>query len=131
MLLEYDEVRTVPEHEIAEMVCHYKKLGFSEEDARKVAGVFSKHEDFWVKHMMSEELGVQPPRGRGVAVQAGLAAFTSFVAFGMVPVLGVSVPLALAQVGPQWYRPQFSTLVALGISALALLFMGVALSRVT
>lgn len=129
---EWDEVRNQPQEEIDEMICRYKSLGLSEQDAQTVAATLSKYEDFWVRHMMAVELGVPMPKGREYAWWSGLMTFLSFVCCGMVPVLGVTVPLLLAKrKGPQFYRPQFSTVAALGISAFALVFMGVALSRVS
>lgn len=127
---EYNEVHSWPNEEIQEMVCHYRRRGLSEEDAKTVSGILSKYEDFWVRHMMVEELGVDLPRENGAPAKLGAAAFASFAGFGTVPLLGVMISIALSRcMGPQWYRPQFSTLCALGISALTLLILGVLLGR--
>eukprot|EP00929_Paragymnodinium_shiwhaense_P112909 TRINITY_DN81179_c0_g1_i1.p1 TRINITY_DN81179_c0_g1~~TRINITY_DN81179_c0_g1_i1.p1 ORF type:complete len:738 (-),score=120.47 TRINITY_DN81179_c0_g1_i1:9-2222(-) len=128
---EYMEVKTEPEQEIAEMVCEYRKGGLSEEDAKTVANVISKYEDFWVQHMMVEELGVQLPRGSAAAASSSLATSLSFVGFGAVPLLGVVLSSVMSRVGgPQWYRPQFATMIAMALTAPILLAMGVLLSLV-
>lgn len=127
---EREEVRNTPEAEIAEMICHYRKRGLSEEDAQQVAGLLSKYEDFWVEHMMSEELGVQLPRGAHVAAVSGLATTASLLFFGALPLLGVVASVALSRWrGPQWYRPQFSTYISLALSAGVLTLLGFLVSR--
>mmetsp|Transcript_37883 Transcript_37883/g.67899 ORF Transcript_37883/g.67899 Transcript_37883/m.67899 type:complete len:710 (-) Transcript_37883:69-2198(-) len=127
---EYNEVRSSPDEEIREMVCHYRRRGLSEEDAKTVSDILSKYEDFWVRHMMVEELGLDIPREPGTPAKLSIAGSASFAGFGVVPLLGVTISIALAKyMGPQWYRPQFSTLSALGISALTLLILGGLLGR--
>lgn len=128
---EYQEVREVPNEEIREMVCHYRQQGLSEEDAKTVAGILSRYEDFWVRHMMSEELGIQLPKGRDMAVKSGLATGASFFFFGATPLLGLCLSLLFGRtLGPQWYRPQFSTIASLALSASVLLLLATFLCRV-
>jgi len=120
----------MPEAEISEMTCHYRKRGLSEEDAQQVARLLSKYEDFWVQHMMSEELGIQLPRGQNAAVSAGVATTASVLFFGALPLLGVASSVALSHWrGPQWYRPQFSTYISLALSATAVSLLGIFVSR--
>ncbi|CAJ1374671.1 unnamed protein product [Effrenium voratum] len=128
---EYNEVRNMPSSEVDEMICHYRRRGLSEQDARTVSGILSQYEDFWVHHMMAEELGIQLPRGGSAALQSGLATGTSFLVFGIVPLLGLAVSMLLRScLGPAWYRPQFATVMSLTLSAVALLMLGTFLSRV-
>lgn len=127
---EYSEVRNMPHSEVEEMICHYRKRGLSEEDAKRVAHIFSQYEDFWVHHMMAEELGIQMPRGGTAAMKSGLATGTSFLVFGLVPLLGLIISTGLRHcAGPAWYRPQFSTAMSLTLSAFALLLLGALVSR--
>jgi len=127
---EYSEVRNMPSSEVEEMICHYRKRGLSDEDAQRVAHIFSQYEDFWVHHMMSEELGIQMPRGGTAAMKSGLATGTSFLVFGLVPLLGLIISTGLRNcAGPAWYRPQFSTAMSLTLSAFALLLLGAFVSR--
>eukprot|EP00440_Ansanella_granifera_P033767 gb/GFBE01036636.1/.p1 GENE.gb/GFBE01036636.1/~~gb/GFBE01036636.1/.p1 ORF type:complete len:730 (+),score=139.31 gb/GFBE01036636.1/:1-2190(+) len=128
---EYEEVRSMPEAEVDEMICHYRNRGLVEEDARAIAKILSRYEDFWVHHMMAEELGIQLPRGGTAAVASGLATGASFLVFGLVPLLGPLVSTTLRHLGgPEWYRPQFSTAVSLTLSAVVLLTLGAFVSRV-
>mmetsp|Transcript_12541 Transcript_12541/g.34139 ORF Transcript_12541/g.34139 Transcript_12541/m.34139 type:complete len:695 (+) Transcript_12541:65-2149(+) len=125
LMAEVEEVRSQPLEEIEEMVCHYRRRGISEEDARTVAGALSKYEDFWVEHMMVQELGLTMPRGTSVAFKSGLATCLSFFLCGLVPLLGLVVSLALHWTkGPGWYRPQFSSMVSLLLAAAALVMLG-------
>jgi zinc transporter ZupT len=125
LMAEVEEVRGKPLEEIEEMVCHYTRRGISEEDARAVAAALSKYEDFWVEHMMVQELGLTMPRGKAVAIKSGLATCLSCFLCGLVPLLGVVVSLALRWTrGPGWYRPQFSSMVALVLTAAALAMLG-------
>jgi len=127
---EYHEIRQQPSEEVNEMVCHYRKRGLSEHDAQTVAKVLSRYEDFWAEHMMMEELGLQMPRGQRASMSSGLATGVSFLVYGAIPMLGLAVSSTLNRlVGPQWYRPQFATLLALGLSALLLWLFGIMLSR--
>lgn len=128
---EYEEVRSAPAEEIREMICHYRRRGLSLEDAESVANVFSRYEDFWVQHMMAEELGISMPRGPLAPMRSGVATAASFLFFGAVPLLGLAVTLGLERsIGPEWYRPQFSTLLALALSASSLFMLGCVVSRV-
>jgi len=126
---EQSEVRAMPQEEIEEMVCHYRQRGLSEKDATQVADILSKYEAFWIEHMMQEELGVQLPRGHQAVVWSGIAKAASVLVFGTLPLLGLGAAVALGHWwGPQWYRPQFSTWCALGLSAIALTTLGLFLS---
>jgi len=124
------EVQSMPDDERGEMICHYQRRGLSAADAQTVASILSKYEDFWVEHMMHEELGIQLPRGASAATSAGTATFTALLFCGAIPLLGVVSSVALSHFrGPAWYRPQFATYIALSLSAATLLLLGVVVSR--
>jgi len=129
---EYHEVNTRPLEEIKEMVMTYQKRGLSEDDALAVATILSKYNDYWVQHMLWEEIGVQTPENMKSPVFSGAVVFLSFVGCGMIPLLGVLFPLMLERrFGAEWYRPEYSSSVALLISGLALFFMGCAIALYT
>jgi len=75
------------EGEITEMVELYVKKGFEEADAREVLSVMAKTEyrDFFIDHMMLEELGKAVPDAGDSPAKAGLAMFFSFIVFGSLP----------------------------------------------
>eukprot|EP00747_Dinoflagellata_sp_TGD_P044118 gnl/TRDRNA2_/TRDRNA2_143077_c0_seq1.p1 gnl/TRDRNA2_/TRDRNA2_143077_c0~~gnl/TRDRNA2_/TRDRNA2_143077_c0_seq1.p1 ORF type:complete len:645 (+),score=107.57 gnl/TRDRNA2_/TRDRNA2_143077_c0_seq1:53-1987(+) len=126
--MEYREVEEFPEQEILEMVKTYTKHGISEDDAMEVANRLSKYKDFWIQHMLWEELKVKSPKDMNSPVVSGAIVFFSFTFFGMIPLLGVALPLALRKyAGAEWFRPELSSIAALAISALTLLLMGTVL----
>lgn len=129
---EYREVRELPDEEISEMVATYMKRGLSETDAHRVASIFSKYEDYWVKHMLWEELGLQTPSDLNAPAVSGALMFFSFAGFGMIPLLGIALPMLLHKhFGADWYRPQYSSTVSLVITASTLCLMGAFISIVT
>merc|ERR1712139_439517 len=97
------------------------KRGLSEEDAHAVATILSKYVDYWVKHMLWEEMGVESPEEMGSPAFKGAIVFLSFIGFGIIPLLGILFPLCLQRYyGPDWYRPEYSSLMALVITGLTL-----------
>ncbi|CAD7950823.1 unnamed protein product [Amoebophrya sp. A120] len=55
------EVRESPEEEQIEMSSLYQRRGISLEDAEMVTKILSKYPDYWVGHMMAEELQLLAP----------------------------------------------------------------------
>jgi VIT1/CCC1 family predicted Fe2+/Mn2+ transporter len=62
-------------------------VGFEEEDAKEIMSIMSKQEyrDFFIDHMMVEELGKAVPDEDDSPAKAGLAMFLSFLLFGSLP----------------------------------------------
>jgi VIT1/CCC1 family predicted Fe2+/Mn2+ transporter len=83
---EYDNYR---EGEIKEMIELYVSKGFSTEDASKVIRIMAqeKYKDFFIDHMMLQELGHEVPDADDSPAKAGLAMFISFILFGSVPLI--------------------------------------------
>lgn len=81
---EYDNFK---EGEINEMVELYVNKGFEEPDAREILTIMAKNEykDFFIDHMMVEELGKAVPDADDSPAKAGLAMFVSFCLFGSLP----------------------------------------------
>jgi DNA damage-binding protein 1 len=50
-----------------------------------------RYEDFFVNHMMTEELGMMPPEPKGDVFKGllmnSLVMFTAFLVFGIIPLL--------------------------------------------
>jgi len=88
------ELENYPEGEMKEMVDVYKSKGFSEKDACEVIPVLAKYKDFFVDHMLVEELGLLPPEVDEDPRKQGLVMFTAFVTFGSVPLLGFLILMA-------------------------------------
>ncbi|OII74420.1 hypothetical protein cand_005200 [Cryptosporidium andersoni] len=85
------EIEHCPEEEISEMVEIYRnKHGFSLQDANDMARLAFKYKDFFISHMMVEELGLlyevdESPRLQ--PIKGALTMFLSFSLFGSIPLL--------------------------------------------
>jgi vacuolar iron transporter family protein len=84
------EYENYAEGEIAEMVEIYMNKGFSEEDARKIIGVYTSKEEYkdaFLNHMMVEELSYIVPgedETQVMCISSGITGI-SFVLFGSLP----------------------------------------------
>lgn len=83
---EQRSIQIEPEHEIAETVEIMMRKGFTEEEARSLAAIYSKNEDYWLDFMMAHEYEASDPRGEN-PVLTGLTTFGSFLVFGAIPIL--------------------------------------------
>eukprot|EP00035_Acanthoeca_spectabilis_P020328 m.432339 g.432339 ORF g.432339 m.432339 type:complete len:311 (+) comp17422_c0_seq1:294-1226(+) len=85
------ELQNDPEGEMKEMVDLYVEKGFKKEDAENVIRTMAKYGEFFVDHMMTEELGMLPPESSSDVFRGLLAnstvMFFSFLVFGLVPLL--------------------------------------------
>lgn len=50
--------------ELEEMIDLYKSKGIEENDAKLIINTMAKYPDFFLDHMMVEELGLLPPSGQ-------------------------------------------------------------------
>jgi vacuolar iron transporter family protein len=80
------EMRDHPEYEFQETVAILMKKGYGEADARAMAALYSKNENYWVDFMMAHELKIPDPRGES-AIFTSIATFLSFVSFGIIPLV--------------------------------------------
>ena len=84
------EYENYAEGEVREMVDIYKSKGFSEEKASRIITLMShraEYKDFFIDHMMQQELGQQVPDESDNPVKNGAVAFLSFVFWGAVPLI--------------------------------------------
>lgn len=129
---EHREVRDMPQEEIKEMVRLYKSKGIAEKDALVVANILSQYEDFWVGHMLQEELGIHTADLAVSPLRSNFVLFVSFLGIGAIPLLGIIAAVTLGRLfGPNWYRPEFSSMIAMGTSGLTLVLMGVMIGRLS
>ena len=77
-----------PEGEVEEMVDLYVSKGMNREDAEVVIRRMAKYPEFFIDIMMVEELELQVPGEDDNPWKDGLVTFTSFVVFGVIPLLG-------------------------------------------
>lgn len=117
------EIDHFPDGQRAELLALLREQGYSEADAERMVEVQTRDKQRWVDAMMIAELGMlrdeADPRANAVAT------FTSFVAFGSLPLLvylvGLAVPIAPGTAFP----------VSVGLSAAALFGLGAAKVFVT
>eukprot|EP00035_Acanthoeca_spectabilis_P020688 m.434173 g.434173 ORF g.434173 m.434173 type:complete len:310 (+) comp17670_c0_seq1:189-1118(+) len=85
------ELENDPEGEMKEMVDLYVEKGFKQEDAENVVKTMAKYGDYFVNHMMTEELGLLPPEPAAQVFRDLLSKsavmFFAFLIFGLVPLL--------------------------------------------
>jgi VIT1/CCC1 family predicted Fe2+/Mn2+ transporter len=81
------EMENFPEGEKKEMVDIYVKKGVLEEDAKLIIDLMSTYKNFFVDHMLKEELSLMPVDESASPAKKGFATFLSFLVFGAVPLL--------------------------------------------
>lgn len=114
-----------PESEINEMVELYKAKGFSEEEAKKVLEIMARNKDFFVDHMLVQELGVMAPETDGPSpLKQGAVMFGAFIGFGLVPLISYII---LSTVKFSGFNPLF--LIACILTGCALFLLGVLKSK--
>lgn len=79
-------VRAQPEAERAETIALLERKGFTASQAAALADIYATNETYWVDFMMQHERELPDPRGTK-EVFTGLATFSSFMVFGVVPLL--------------------------------------------
>lgn len=79
-------IRSERENELLETVTIMKSKGFSEEDAKTLAAIYGKNEEYWLDFMMANEHELSDPRGDNPYF-TGFATFGSFFVFGSIPIL--------------------------------------------
>jgi VIT1/CCC1 family predicted Fe2+/Mn2+ transporter len=120
LAVERDEIARFPEDELDELIGIYEARGLSAPIARQVAVHVMADDERALEVMAREELGIDPDELGGSAWTAAGSSFSLFVAGAAIPVVwfaflptGTAVPVSLAA------------------SALGLLAIGAAITRVT
>jgi len=112
------EAEHFPDGERLELIEVYRHQGYSDEEARTLVEIQSRHPQQWVEAMMVHELSLLPDDRK--PLRSGLATFLAFVVAGSLPLLVYLVGLAT----PIASGTAFATSIAL--SALALYGLGAA-----
>ena len=117
---EESEIAESPESERAETIEILRRKNFTQKDAETIAGIYAKNKPYWTEFMMKDELEMPNPENEKPAFVA-LSTFTSFVTFGIIPLL----PYILR--APQ----QFVFNYSLGFTAFALFLLGFLRASIT
>eukprot|EP01071_Lankesteria_metandrocarpae_P000247 Lankesteria_metandrocarpae@DN10386_c0_g1_i1.p1 len=127
------ELNHCPAEEKREMVEIYEhRWGFSKEDAQTVIDISSRYPNFFISHMMAEELGLLLPddseNAGATPTQKGLVMYFSFGVFGLIPLL--SFWLLHTFILIHFNLPHWTSFVVSGVlSCLALFVLGIVKSR--
>ncbi|KAK6590017.1 hypothetical protein RS030_192792 [Cryptosporidium xiaoi] len=85
------EVENCPEEEVSEMFNLYQsKHGFTKEDSKKMVELTFKYKEFFISHMMMEELGLMcdsEELRKSSPLKSAIFMFFSFAFFGLIPMI--------------------------------------------
>ena len=71
------------------MVELYEKEGFTKDEAKTIINLMANHKEFFIDHMMVQELGMMlPGEDEPATWKKGLFTFFSFLFWGIIPLLG-------------------------------------------
>ena len=120
LAVERAEIATQPAHEHQELVELYENRHVPTEAARELADILMSDKNVALEVMAREELGFDPADLGGSPCTAAGSSFALFVAGASLPV----APFALVPVGS-------ATIISISVSAVTLLSLGAAITRVT
>lgn len=120
LAVERAEIASQPELEYQELVELYERRRVPEAAARELADVVMADPDVALEVMAREELGFDPDDLGGSPWTAAASSFALFVAGASVP----AAPFALVPV-------KLAAIISVAVSALALLLLGAAITKVT
>ena len=117
---ELREIKTNPDMEFAETIEILEERGISRNDAEQLGTIFLRNPEFMADFMMTYEIGLPDPSEDSPAMN-GLATFTAFLIFGVVPL----IPYFIFAPTPETFK---LSVIATG---LALVTLGLLRWRVT
>eukprot|EP01119_Soliformovum_irregulare_P010953 TRINITY_DN2704_c0_g1_i1.p1 TRINITY_DN2704_c0_g1~~TRINITY_DN2704_c0_g1_i1.p1 ORF type:complete len:199 (+),score=23.96 TRINITY_DN2704_c0_g1_i1:271-867(+) len=119
------EFDNYPEGEVREMIELYMSKGLDEPSATRLVEILSQKRDAFVDIMMAEELGISIDDAEETPWKHGLVNFTSFMIFGIVPLIVFIIAIAAGASGETTFY------IAIGVTALTLCGMGLLKGRLT
>ena len=117
---EYDEVKTKPEAEAAEVREVLTGFGLTATEAEPIVAALQRDPDRWVEFMMRFELGLEEPDPKR-ALKSALTIAASYIAGGLVPL----IPYMLVS------NMNRAVLVSVAVTLVALLIFGAVKARLT
>nr|AET50747.1 hypothetical protein [Eimeria tenella] len=115
------EIENCPDEEKQEMIEIYRdRYGFTEEDADSLVNITFKYREFFVRHMMVEELGLMATEGPS-PLRRGAVMFASFSIFGLLPLAGFVAWLTLSGTSTDGH---LAFAMACVVSVIALFILG-------
>lgn len=83
---EQQNLQTNPDSERTQTISILEQKGFTNEDAKTLAGIYRHNKEYWLDFMMHHKQELSDPRGEN-EIYTGLATFVSFIIFGAIPLL--------------------------------------------
>lgn len=83
---ELSEIRNNPRAEQEETIAILQENGFTSQQAEKITDIYKTNETYWLSFMMNHELQLPNPKGEK-PIYTGIATFTAFIVFGIIPIL--------------------------------------------
>jgi len=119
------EFQNYQEGEIDEMIQIYEKKGINREDANLILRTMAKYPEFFVDHMMMQELEIPPVDEDESPLKMGFVTLLSFLIFGFIPLLAYVVlfPLNISS------RNLF--IIAIGLTIVTLILLGLLKGKLT
>ncbi|OEH75906.1 integral membrane [Cyclospora cayetanensis] len=115
------EIENCPDEEKQEMIEIYRdRYGFTEEDADSLVRISFKYREFFVRHMMVEELGLMPVEGPS-PIRRGAVMFTAFSTFGLLPLAGFVAWITMSGTSTD---SRLAFVMACAVSGVALFILG-------
>lgn len=117
---ELEEIRSNPEQEMKETLYILKSKGYSDKDAKELAKLYSKNEQYWADFMMQHELELPNPEHEN-PLATGFSTFISFIIFGAIPLL----PYIIFGLNENTFT------ISIAFTLAALVFLGIVRWKVT
>lgn len=117
---EQEEIETMPEEEIEELVLIYQARGLDEPSARMLATQIMNNKDTALETLARDELGIDPAELGGSAWEAAITSFLLFAVGAIVPVISYIFWSGFA-----------AAALSAGLSAVGLFLIGAAITLFT
>jgi len=113
------------EGEQKEMVELYTSKGLKEETAVKLVEILSKDKNRFIDIMMIEELGIMPDDESQIPWKHGVVNFSSFVIFGIVPLLAYALYVGIqSATGSKTSNTTITFIISIIVTLLTTFLMG-------
>lgn len=120
------EFENFPEGEIQEMIDIYVEKGVEPKDAELILRKMALYPDFFLEHMMIQELEMSAPTGDENPAKGGMVTFVAFICFGIIPLLSYVV---FETVEFQSFNPKF--LISIILTLFTLFLLGAVKAKIT
>lgn len=118
---EREEIKSVPDEEVEELVLIYQARGLDEQSARALAGRIMKNPETALDTLARDELGINPEELGGSAWEAAITSFLLFAIGAIIPVIPY---MFLTEVRAIIWSAGFSAIALFGIGSAITLFTG-------